>query len=155
MDRFAGVEGEAVRADVHRLPGERYQVHLDAARSGVVEGIVREAPQVEVSAELAIDAPEQVQVEGRGDALRVVVGGMQNVGVLLQVHPHQHPAGLAARHGEEGLRLLGREIADGRAGEYTGQPPRLPLTGNVSGREKSPTTGTITSRGESAASRPR
>ena len=117
MDRFAGVEGEAVRADVHRLPGERYQVHLDAARSGVVEGIVREAPQVEVSAQLAIDAPEQVQVEGRGDALRVVVGGMQDVGVLLQVHAHQHPAGLAARHGEEGLRLLGREIADGRAGE--------------------------------------
>src|SRR5437870_8850888 len=84
MDRFAGVEGEAVRADVHRLPGERYQVHLDAARSGVVEGIVREAPQVEVSAQLAIDAPEQVQVEGRGDALRVVVGGVQDVGVLLQ-----------------------------------------------------------------------
>src|SRR5207302_1658519 len=83
MDRFAGVEGEAVRADVHRLPGERYQVHLDAARSGVVEGIVREAPQVEVSA----------------------------------------------------------------------QPPRLPCTGSVRGREKSPTTGTISSRGNSRARR--
>src|SRR5437879_9504146 len=49
MDRFAGVEGEAVRADVHRMPGERYQVHVDEARSGDVESIVRDEQKDKMS----------------------------------------------------------------------------------------------------------
>src|SRR3954469_25544191 len=42
---------------------------------------------------------------------------MQQAGRLAEIDAHQHARGLAARHGQERVRLLGREVADRRAGE--------------------------------------
>ena len=76
-----------------------------------------EAAQVEVGAELAVDARQEVQVEGSGDACLVVVGRVQRRGILLEVDADQHLRRHAARQGEEGVGLVGRQVADGGAGE--------------------------------------
>src|SRR6185369_15831921 len=68
VDRLARLELEAVAPDAHALARERHEVHLDAAGRGIVEGVVLEALRVEVGAQLAVDAREEVQVERRGDA---------------------------------------------------------------------------------------
>ena len=120
MDRFAALEEKAVVADVDGVGRGGDEVHLDAAGERVVERVVREAPQVEVTAELAIDAREQIQIEGRGHALCIVIGGVQHIGIFLEIDADDHGAArpdLAAGHLEERVRLLRREIADGRAWE--------------------------------------
>ena len=43
-------------------------------RSAVVEGVMLEGGEIEVGAELAIDARQQIEIELRGDAGRVVIG---------------------------------------------------------------------------------
>jgi len=43
----------------------------------VVEGV-----EVEVCAELAVDAQQEVQIERRRDAFAVVVGGIEDLGIL-------------------------------------------------------------------------
>ncbi len=130
-------------------------MHLDAPERGVVERVVAEAAQVEIAAQLAVDAREQVQVERRGDAARVVVGRVQDVGVLLQVDADQHRAlrpDLGTRHAQEGLRLRRRQVADGRAGKIdhaaTGNARAPAASGISSGREKSPCTGRSSSQGK-------
>ena len=125
MDRFAAIEREAVVADVDRVRLARDEMHLDAPGHRVVEGVVAEPVQVEVAAELAVDARQQVQIERRSHALGVVIGGVQDVRVFLQIDADQHGAArtdLAARHLEEGLRLIPPQIADGRAGEVDDTP---------------------------------
>ena len=49
-------------------------MHFDAAWRGVVARLVEERRGIEVRAELAVDAREQVSVERGGDAERIVVG---------------------------------------------------------------------------------
>ncbi len=61
----------------HGLIGQRDQVHLDAALARVPDGAVGEGREVEVGAELAVDAHEQVLVERGRHAERVVVGEQQ------------------------------------------------------------------------------
>ena len=81
---------------------------------------MREAGEVEIAAELAVDAREQIEIEGGGDAARIVIGGDQDPLGLLQIDAEQEgaarpeqPRGIA----EEGARLVMGQIADGRAGE--------------------------------------
>ena len=50
-------------------------VHLDAAFVGVPAGAVDEGVEVEVGVEIAVEAGEDVEVEGGGDTGGVVVGG--------------------------------------------------------------------------------
>ena len=95
MDRLAGPEAHDAAAHRHLLLALAHEVHLDAAEGGVVERLVTERAQVEIGAELAIDAREEVQVELRGDALRVVVGGVQPRRILLEIDPDQEPAARA------------------------------------------------------------
>ena len=81
---------------------------------------MREPVEVEIAAELAVDARQQVQVEGGVDAGLVVISAVENCRVLLQVGADQH---LAA--GTEQLcpirqecdDLAWLEIADRRARE--------------------------------------
>src|SRR5262249_40412275 len=56
VDRLADVEREPVPPDAPALASERNEVHLDAPLGGVVESVVREALQLEVGTELAVDA---------------------------------------------------------------------------------------------------
>ena len=73
------------------------QVHLDAARAFDPDGPVREAREIEVGVELAVEAREQVQVEGGGHARGVVVGALEHARVLLEVDAHQEGAARPAR----------------------------------------------------------
>ena len=65
----------AVIGDGLRDPAD--EVHLDALLGRVPDGEVIEGGEIEVAAELAIDADEQVLVERGGDAERIVVGELQ------------------------------------------------------------------------------
>ena len=63
------------------------------ARDALALAVAREAREVEIRADLDVDAGQQVQVEGGRDAQRVVVGGLENLGRLDQVHADQQGAG--------------------------------------------------------------
>ena len=93
-------------------------MHLDAALRFVIDRVVGEASNVDVAVELAIDALEQIEVEGGGHPAPVVIGGNQDRRVLLQIDADEK-RGIAPeqprRIGEEGSRVGLREIADGRA----------------------------------------
>src|ERR1044071_7755162 len=76
------LDTQVERRDVDRLRAEAFEVHLDAARLFVVTGDVAEATQVEIRAQLAVDAREEVEVEGGGDTVRIVVGGFERRAVF-------------------------------------------------------------------------
>ncbi len=66
---------------------------------------------------------QQIQIEGGGDAGRVVIGRVQHGFVLHQIDADdQHRAGPEDFAGvaDEAARVLGLEIADGGAGEEAG-----------------------------------
>src|SRR3546814_4595318 len=73
------------------------QEGLDAAGLAQVRGAVLETVEIEVAADVAIEPRQQVERERRGDAGRVVVGGLDDVRRLLQVDAHQRAAALAHR----------------------------------------------------------
>jgi hypothetical protein len=56
--------------------------------------------EVEVGRELAVDAGEEVEVEGRGDAAGVVVGALEHGGVLAQVDADEQAAVVADEGGD-------------------------------------------------------
>ena len=57
-----------------RILVDAEQVHLDAARLGIESGYVLESIEREAAVQLAIDTGEQVQIEGRRNSQRIVVG---------------------------------------------------------------------------------
>src|ERR1017187_10350931 len=65
--------GEAAPADVHHLPPLRPQVHLDTAGRLVESGDMLELAKIEVGVQFPVDPSQQVQVERRGHAQRIVV----------------------------------------------------------------------------------
>ena len=69
-------------ADMNRLVRLADQVHLDAAVALVVNRLVPPERKIEIRAELAIRPHEQIQIEFRGHAGAVVVGGFQNFAVF-------------------------------------------------------------------------
>src|SRR5262245_64836860 len=84
------------------------------------EVYVREGFQIELSAQFAIDSRQHVLVERRGYSLRVVVGGMKNGRVFLQIKADQERIAVAKRAtqlGEELHRFFRFEIAYGGAQE--------------------------------------
>ena len=93
------------------------QVHLDARGRRVEKSHVRPVVHGKVAAQHAVDVQQQVLVEGRRHAQRVVVGCLQHVRRLEQVHPDQQAATLRRRAdlAQEDQRLLGGEVADARA----------------------------------------
>jgi hypothetical protein len=119
-DRFAFCKVEDSAGGVDELPYGADQLHLDAPFTYVVEGPVPETGEVEVAADLAVDAREKVQIEGGSDALLVVVGGVQNVVILLEIDTDEKavpPAAQACDDLEELPSFGGLEVADGRAGK--------------------------------------
>jgi hypothetical protein len=86
MDRFAFLEanlGFSRHGDCLFPPA--HQMHLDAALSGIPNRAVIEMFRVEVGIELTIQANQQVLVERRGNAPRIVVSGDQYSGRLREV----------------------------------------------------------------------
>ena len=126
MDALALGEHIVAAKDARRLLGEAHHIHLDPAGIRVPHRVMREAGKIEVAVKFAIDANQQIEIEGGGDALRIVIGGNENPLALLQIDAEQEgaagpeqPRGL----GKEAPRLRMGEIADGRAGEEA--EPRL------------------------------
>ena len=106
----------------HRLRAVGLQVHLDA-RIGLVEkSHVLPARGREVGAQQGVGVQQQVAVEGRRHAQRIVVGGLQDGLVFHPVDADQDAAARPARsaHGvrltQQGQRLGGGEVADAGAG---------------------------------------
>ena len=77
-----------------------------------------EGGKIEIGAELAIDARQQIEIEFRGHAFGIVVGGTENLGVLDQIDADDEDRARAQRVGgmaQEFRRFMRLEIADGRA----------------------------------------
>ena len=69
---------------------------------------------------------QQIEIEGGGDAPRIVIGGDENRARLLQIDAEEKGAARAEQArgvAEERARFGMRQIADGRAGEEA--EPRL------------------------------
>src|SRR5262245_54815574 len=118
MDGLAGAEFETAAGDAHALALAAGEMHLDAPALHVEEGLMAEGANVEIAAKLAIDAREQIEIEARGDALGVVVGGVEDRRILHQVDADdqgcagtQHVGGVLHESGSV-MRL---KIADGRS----------------------------------------
>src|SRR5687767_529250 len=95
-------------------------MHLDPAFRLVEEGAVAKTVQLEIGVEVAIEASEDVQVEGRGDARRVVVRGIQGRDVLSTVNADdQRPVvpDYRAQPAQKRRGFGGMEVSDRRAGK--------------------------------------
>ena len=117
MNRLSRLEIEAAADDDDGLRFEADQMHFDAALGRVPSHVMGKAVQPEITLELAIDAREQIQVEGSGHLLPIVVGGKQGSNVLGEVDSHHRSAScpeLPAHAPEKGSGLGAIEIADGR-----------------------------------------
>ncbi len=71
------------------LPRQADEVHLDAGRVAVPDGAVGERVHIEVGAKLAVEAHQQVAIEGSGHAERIVIGQEQLALGLHQVGADQ------------------------------------------------------------------
>jgi len=122
VDGFAGgeVEGEGwaggVGGDVDALGGDGFEVHLDAGFGWVPTSLVAEGFRAKVGGEVAVEASEDVEVEGGGGAGGVVVRGEEggDVFVLAGTEVGAEEEGVA---GEE----LGAEVAEDLAGVRWGE----------------------------------
>ena len=90
---FAEMDGLLALAD---------EVHFDPVRFVVVDGAMTPLRQIEVGAQFAIGALQHVEIEGRGDARAVVVGGFQNVFRFLQVDADDEAAAVATEPARPG-----------------------------------------------------
>src|SRR6478735_7482042 len=78
VDGFAGAKLDALAAHLDALALEARQVHLDARTVAVKKGMMLEAGRIEFGVEFAIDACQQIEIELRRHALRIVIGFLQN-----------------------------------------------------------------------------
>ncbi len=109
---------EAGAEHAHGLLLLAEQVHLDAVPLAVVDRAMGEGGEVEIAAELAVDADQHVEIEARGDAGRIIVGVVKHALVLFEIGADDHLRALAqdiAGAAQEGAGLMRLEIADGRA----------------------------------------
>ncbi len=101
------------------LRGVRPQMHLDAAFFIVRSNDVPEARKIEIRAEFAIDARQQIQIESSGYAKRIVVCQHQLRDRLFQIGAPAAARRLAAKSVESAQKIRRRgpvEIAN-RAAE--------------------------------------
>jgi hypothetical protein len=115
---------QARRAHAHELIAQRAEVHLDSALAGIPARFVRESAQVEVAIQLAVDAPEEVEVERRRDASRIVIGGEELRDRFDQIGAEQESVALAqarAHVAQEDRRARPVEVADRAAEEQQEQ----------------------------------
>src|SRR6185436_16270692 len=78
IDRFTGYP--------HLLTFQAGEVHLDTVSFTIVKCVVLEHVELEIAAELAIDAREQVKIEFCRHAFGVIVRSVEHLGRLDQVY---------------------------------------------------------------------
>ena len=138
MNEFALGETEAAVGDRRLLVGEAADIDFDASLALAVESEVFEQIEVEIAVEFAIDALEQVEVEGRGHPGPIIVGRFENPDILFKVDTDQH---LAA--GPENISAVLQEPGGGSGlklpiVEPGKNPTRLPAGPGKDGRENGP-----------------
>src|ERR1700722_10163698 len=118
MNAFAGPERKTSAQHPHGLVGFADQMHLDAMAFAVEDRAVGKRRKVEIAGELAVDAGQQVEIETRGDAGGIVVGGVERPFVLFEIDTDQHlrtaPQNTAGA-AQEAAGLTRFEIAERRA----------------------------------------
>ena len=118
MDRLAGAEVDGFAGHLNVLPLQAGKVHFDAVTLAVVDGVVLEGVELEGAAQFAVDTHQQIKVELRGDARRVVVGSIEHFHRLDQIGADDQRRARAQDAGgiaQEGRRFVRLEIADGGA----------------------------------------
>src|ERR1700733_9844442 len=78
VNSFALSEAKRLPGDMNRLTPAADQMHFDPALVLVIDRTVAETCEIEVTIQLAIDADQQVQIEGCGDVGRIVVDGLED-----------------------------------------------------------------------------
>src|SRR3954464_5837009 len=90
MDALACAESEAAADDAHLLRLAADEVHFDAVALAVIDGAMAEGGEVEIAADLVVDADQHIEIEARRDACSIVIGGVQNAFVLFEVNADDH-----------------------------------------------------------------
>src|SRR4029077_19934526 len=114
------MEPEAGFADRNALPGCRAKMHLDASLGLVITHHVLESSEIKISAQLSVDAREQILVERGGNAGRVVIGQPQLRDGLFKISRKQQLVSFAqnrAFFAQEWIARRPVEISDAAAKE--------------------------------------
>ena len=82
MDRFARAKVEFTTDDADHVIAQRFKMHLDPVRSPVPDRAMDKRMQVEICAQLPIDAGENVDVEDliQPGHYEIIVDALQQVG---------------------------------------------------------------------------
>src|ERR1700724_3738259 len=80
LDGLAAEEPEPAAPDACRLVFDTDKVHFDSAFAGVVDCFVTEAIESEGAVELAVDPRQEIEVEGGGHAILVIVSAHKRAG---------------------------------------------------------------------------
>ncbi len=103
-------------------------MHLYPLLLAVVTGVMLEGGEVEIGAELAVDARQQIEIEFRGNTPGIVISGTENLDVLDQIDADDKDSAGAervCRVVQEFCRFMRLESTDGRARKRS-QPAAAP-----------------------------
>src|SRR5262245_65385623 len=78
MDRFARTKIDRFTGNLHLLALQAGEMHFDAVSFTIVKCVVLKHVEPEISAELTVDAHEQVEIEFCRHAFGVVVCGIRS-----------------------------------------------------------------------------
>src|SRR5262249_60904428 len=90
------VDVEMEGAHAHPLRPLGHEVDLDTAGFDLIGRAVAEGIAIELTAQLAVDARQQVLAEARGHTGGIVVGRLDDRALLAQIGAHEHA--VAAGH---------------------------------------------------------
>ena len=95
MDAFARRKLEGFAGHLHTLRDQAGEVHLNPTHGLVIAGVMGKLAQVKRAGQFMINPRQQVEVEGCGDARRIVVSGFQHRFGLFAVNSDQQAAAFA------------------------------------------------------------
>ena len=81
--------------DPGRLLAFTDEVHLDPPPGAIVEGMVSKGLNIKITCQFVIYSLQEIQIERGSDAAGIIVGRIQDVFILLQVHTNQQRATLS------------------------------------------------------------
>src|SRR5262249_47907033 len=116
MNGLTAAKVERLAAGTNLLTHQADEMHLDTALFLVVARAMAKARNIKLSTKLAVDAHEQIEVEGRGDPGFIVVGSGEHVRVFDQIDSDDEQcAGPEHRCGmpQQRIGLMRLEIPDG------------------------------------------
>src|SRR5262245_65949552 len=116
MDRFARTKIDRFTGNLHLLALQAGEMHFDAVSFTIVKCVVLKHVEPEISAELTVDAHEQVEIEFCRHAFGVVVCGIEYLCRLDQGDPDTVRCALPENIcgiGQTFCRVMRLKVADG------------------------------------------